>query len=147
MLVEQVDVDGLEALTDAEEKISITISATRIEKATLISTTNGMPLAAVAARISPFSIDMKPITWLTALRREIIRQKPEQDDRQRERQVFARQRAGLLGDRQHHHDRQRDQADAGQHSQPGADYRFGWMVRWMPRRITMRCSASGMTTA
>ena len=54
----------------------ITISATRIENATLISTTSGIPLAPVAARISPFSIDMKPITWLTALRREIIISRP-----------------------------------------------------------------------
>ena len=54
----------------------ITISATRTEKATLISTTSGMPLAPVAARIRPFSIDMKPITWLTALRREIIISRP-----------------------------------------------------------------------
>jgi len=35
-----------------------------------------MPLAPVAARISPFSIDMKPITWLTALRRAIIIRRP-----------------------------------------------------------------------
>ena len=39
------------------------------EKATLISTTSGMPLAPVAASTRPFSSDMKPITWLTALRR------------------------------------------------------------------------------
>src|SRR6185436_2123697 len=54
----------------------ITISATRMENATLISTTSGMPFAPVAARINPFSIDMKPITWLTALRREIIMSSP-----------------------------------------------------------------------
>ena len=40
----------------------MTMRAIRIEKATLISTTSGMPLAPVAARISPFSSDMKPTT-------------------------------------------------------------------------------------
>jgi hypothetical protein len=44
----------------------MTMKATRMEKATLISTINGIPLAAVAARMRPFSTDMKPITWVTA---------------------------------------------------------------------------------
>ena len=35
-----------------------------------------MPLAPVAARISPFSIDMKPITCPTALRRDTIISRP-----------------------------------------------------------------------
>ena len=48
----------------------------RIEKATEISTTNGMPRDPVAARISPFSSDMKPTIWVTALRRVIIISKP-----------------------------------------------------------------------
>src|SRR5262249_60884296 len=41
-------------------KIPMTINAMRIEKAMLISTTNGMPLAPVAASTRPFSSDMKP---------------------------------------------------------------------------------------
>ena len=54
----------------------ITMKAIRIENATLISTTSGMPLAPVAASTSPFSSDMKPTTWLTALRRVTIRAAP-----------------------------------------------------------------------
>ncbi len=54
----------------------MTIAAIRIEKATLISTTSGMPRAPVAARIRPFSSDMKPTTWLTALRRVTIMSSP-----------------------------------------------------------------------
>ena len=43
-------------------KMPITMKAIRIEKATLISTTSGMPLAPVAASTSPFSSDMNPTT-------------------------------------------------------------------------------------
>src|SRR6185437_6251348 len=39
-------------------KMPMTMKAIRTEKATLISTTSGMPLAPVAARIRPFSSDM-----------------------------------------------------------------------------------------
>src|SRR6202043_1680227 len=57
-------------------KMPITMKAMRIENATLISTTSGMPLAPVAARTRPFSSDMKPTTWLTALRRVTIINRP-----------------------------------------------------------------------
>src|SRR5580700_10131430 len=57
-------------------KMPMTMKAIRIEKATLISTTSGMPLAPVAARTRPFSSDMKPTTWLTALRRVTIIRRP-----------------------------------------------------------------------
>ena len=40
----------------------MTMKAISTEKATLISTTNGMPLAPVAASTRPFYSDMKPIT-------------------------------------------------------------------------------------
>src|ERR1700720_539278 len=59
-----------------KRKIPITMKAISTEKATLISTTSGMPFAPVAARTSPFSSDMKPITWLTALRRDTIIRRP-----------------------------------------------------------------------
>lgn len=52
------------------------MNAIRIEKATLISTTSGMPLAPVAASTRPFSSDMKPTTWLTALRRVTMTSNP-----------------------------------------------------------------------
>src|SRR5207245_1684386 len=57
-------------------KMPMTMKAIRIEKATLISTTSGMPLAPVAAMIRPFSMDMKPMIWLTALRRVTIMSMP-----------------------------------------------------------------------
>src|SRR5581483_8766945 len=57
-------------------KMPMTMKAMRMAKATLISTTSGMPLAPVAARMRPFSSDMKPITWLTALRRVTIINRP-----------------------------------------------------------------------
>src|ERR1019366_9603118 len=57
-------------------KMPITMKAISTEKAMLISTTSGMPLAPVAASTKPFSSDMKPITWLTALRRVTIINRP-----------------------------------------------------------------------
>src|SRR6185437_11118546 len=58
------------------KKMPMTMKAMRIENATLISTTSGMPLAPVAASTRPFSSDMKPMTWLTALRRVTIISRP-----------------------------------------------------------------------
>src|SRR5215813_1268048 len=57
-------------------KMPNTINAIKMEKATDISTTSGMPLAPVAANTRPFSRDMKPTTWVMALRRVIIISKP-----------------------------------------------------------------------
>src|SRR2546423_1925185 len=57
-------------------KMPMTMKAIRIEKATLISTTSGVPLAPVAASTRPFSSDMKPTTWLTALRRVTMTSMP-----------------------------------------------------------------------
>ena len=54
----------------------MTMKAMRIEKAMLISTTSGMPLAPVAASTRPFASDMKPTIWLTALRRVTIIRRP-----------------------------------------------------------------------
>src|SRR5205814_7394894 len=42
-------------------------------------------------------------------------QEAEQDHRERERQVLARERACLRGHRQHHHDRERHETNAGEH--------------------------------
>src|SRR5277367_6125213 len=41
-----------------------TMKAIRTENATDTSTTSGIPLAPVPARIKPFSSDMKPTTWV-----------------------------------------------------------------------------------
>src|SRR5258706_3528147 len=51
-------------------------------------------------------------------------QQAEQDHRKRKGEVLARQRAGLRRDRQHDHDRQRDQRHAGEHRQTDADHRL-----------------------
>ena len=51
-------------------------------------------------------------------------QEAKQDDREREGEVLARQRAGGLGHPQHQHDRQRDQPHAGQHRRADADHRL-----------------------
>jgi hypothetical protein len=126
-------------------KIPITISATRIEKATLISTTSGMPLAPVAARISPFSIDMKPITWLTAFLREIIISRPSRiTDRANDRSSRASVPAcAVIGSI--------TMIDSAIRPMAASMVRpmltTGSMVRWMPRRTTMRRSATGITTA
>jgi hypothetical protein len=56
--------------------IPMTMKAMRTEKATLISTTSGIPLAPVAARIRPFSTDMNPTAMLTALPRVTIIKRP-----------------------------------------------------------------------
>ena len=123
----------------------MTMKAIRIENATLISTTSGMPLAPVAARMRPFSSDMKPTTWLTALRRVTIISRPSSTTDSAKREVLARQRVGVRRHRQHHHHRQGHQADAGQHGRTDADH--GLDLRWMPSRNTMRCSATGIMMA
>ena len=48
-------------------------------------------------------------------------QQAEQDDREREGEILARQRIGLGGDAQHHHHGERDEPDAGEHGRADAD--------------------------
>ncbi len=112
----------------------MTMKAIRTEKATLISTTSGMPLAPVAARIRPFSSDMKPTTWLTALRRVTIISRPSSTTESAKARSSRASGSAPRGDRQHHHDRQRDQADAGQHGRPDADDRLDLAVDAEPLR-------------
>ena len=115
----------------------------RTEKATLISTTSGMPLAPVAARIRPFSDRHEADDLAHRVAPRHHHQQAEQDDGERERQVLARQRSGFGGDAQHDRDRQRDEADAGQHGRADADDRLD--RRDECRAATMmRCSATGM---
>ena len=102
----------------------MTMNAISTEKATLISTTSGMPLAPVAASTSPFSSDMKPTTWLTALRRVTIINKPSSTTDSAKREIFACQWVGLRGYPQHHDHGERDQTHAKQHG--GADPNHGF---------------------
>ena len=143
--VERVDVDRSKRSRMRNRKIPITISATRIEKATLISTTSGMPLAPVAARISPFSIDMKPITWPTALRRDTIISRPSRiTDSAKARSSRASVPASaVIGSM--------TMIDSATRPMPASMVcpmpTTGSMVRWMPSRTMMRWSTTGITTA
>ena len=75
-----------------KKKTPKTMKATSTEKATLDLDHQRHARTPTAARIRPFSSDMKPTTWVTALRRVIIIEQAEQHDRERQRQVLARQR-------------------------------------------------------
>ena len=79
----------------------MTMKAIRIEKATLISTTSGMPLAPVAAStksvLEPY--ESHDLTDRVAARHHD--QKSEQHDRQSKGEIFTRQRIGLGGHPQH----------------------------------------------
>ena len=99
----------------------MTMKAIRIEKATLISTTSGMPLAPVAASTRPFSSDMNPTTWLTAFRRVTITSSPSRMIGQREGQILARQRIGLGRHPQHQDHGQRHQPYSRKHGRTDAD--------------------------
>ena len=102
----------------------MTMKAIRIENATLISTTSGMPLAPVAASTSPFSSDMNPTTWLTALRRVTITRRPSSTTDSAKAKILARQRIGVGGDVQHQDHRERNQRHPGQHGRADTDGRF-----------------------
>ena len=123
----------------------ITMKAIRIEKATLISTTSGMPLAPVAARIRPFSIDMKPITWLTALRRVTIMRRPSSTTESAKARS-SRASGSASGDAG-----SMTTIESATRPMPASMVRptptTVSIVRWMPRRSTMRCRATGMTIA
>lgn len=71
-----MQIKRIEALADVEEEDAKMMKATITSKAMPSSTTSGIPLTPTAARITPFSSDMKPITWVTALRRVIMTRRP-----------------------------------------------------------------------
>ena len=105
-------------------KMPMTMKAIRIEKATLISTTSGMPLAPVAASTSPFSSDMNPTTWLTALRRVTMTRRPSSTtDSAKARSSRASGSASAVT-RSISTIRERDQRHPGQHGRADADRRF-----------------------
>ena len=102
----------------------MTMKAISTENATLISTTSGMPRAPVAARLMPFSSDMKPTTWLTALRRVTIISSPISTTDRASAMSSRATGSACGGDRQHDLQRQRHQGDAGEHGQADADNGF-----------------------
>jgi len=97
----------------------MTMNAIRIENATLISTTSGMPLAPVARQHQPVLERHETHDLAYGIATGHHDQKPEQHDRQREGEILARQWIGLRGHSQHQNHGERDQAHPGQHG--GAD--------------------------
>ena len=123
----------------------ITMKAIRIEKATLISTTSGMPLAPVAASTRPFSSDMKPTTWLTALRRVTIISRPSSTTES------AKARSSRASGSASAVTRSITTIESATRPMPSSMVRptpttFS-ISRWMPSRTMIRCSATGMTMA
>src|SRR5581483_3900438 len=126
-------------------KTPITMKATSTEKATLISTTSGMPLAPVAARMRPFSSDMKPMIWLTALRRVTIIISPSSTtERANARSSRASGSAAAAAFSMMTMERATSPMPA---SMVGPMPTTVSMARWMPSWATMRRSARGMITA
>src|SRR5271165_6107077 len=128
-----------------KRKTPITTSATRTEKATEISTTSGIPFAAVAARMSPFSSDMKPTTIETALRRTTIISMPSSTtDRAKARSSRASTSASLAM-------RSITTSESATSARPasivGPTPTTFSTSRWMPSSAMMRCSAIGITIA
>ena len=100
----------------------MTMKATSTENATLISTTSGMPLAPVAARIRPFSSDMKPMIWLTALRRVTIISRPSSTTDSAKARSSRASGSAVAVALQHHHHGERHEPHAGQHGRADADH-------------------------
>src|SRR6266436_1820816 len=126
-------------------KMPMTMNAIRIENATLISTTSGMPLAPVAARISPFSSDMKPTTWLTALRRVTMTRSPSSTT------DSAKARSSRANGSASADTRSIKTMESATSPIPasmvGPIPTADSMSRWIPSCLTMRCSATGMMIA
>src|SRR4029077_6078454 len=126
-------------------KIPITMKAIRIENAIEISTTSGMPLAPVAASTRPFSSDMKPMTWLTALRRVTIISRP------RNTTASANARSSRASGSASAVTRSITTIDRATKPIPsniaGPTPTTFSISRWMPRRTMIRCSATGITMA
>ena len=121
------------------------MKAIRIEKATLISTTSGMPLAPVAASTSPFSSDMKPTTWPTALRRVTIIRSPSSTTES------AKAKSSRASGSAPSVTRSITTIESATRPMPismavPTPTTFS-ISRWMPSRTMIRCSATGMMIA
>jgi hypothetical protein len=123
----------------------ITMKAIRIENAIEISTTKGMPFAPVAASTRPFSSDMKPTTWLTALRRVTISSSPSNTT------ASAKARSSRASWSAPGVTRSMSMMESATSPMPPSIVMptptTVSISRWMPSRTIMRCSATGMTIA
>lgn len=121
------------------------MKAISTEKATLISTTSGMPLTPTAASTRPFSRDMNPTTWVTAFRRVIITRKPMSTTESAIARVSRVSAAELTVTGS------TSRVDSATSPTPAS--MVGPMptavstVRWMSRRRTIQLSASGAAMA
>src|SRR6185437_12165273 len=126
-------------------KMPMTMKAISTEKATLISTTSGMPLAPVAASTRPFSSDMKPTTWLTALRRVTF------INSARSTTESAKARSSRASGSTLAVTRSITTIDSATSPMPssmvGPVPTTVSISRWMPSRTIMRCKAVGITMA
>ena len=100
----------------------MTMKAMRIEKATLISTTSGMPLAPVGGKHEPVLERHEADHLADGILPRHHHQQPEQHHGEREGEIFARERVGAGGDAQHHHHGQRNEPHAEQHGGADADH-------------------------
>ena len=88
----------------------MTMKAISTEKATLISTTSGMPLRPGRGEDEAVLQGHEAHHQADGVAAGDHHQQSEQDDGEGEGQVLARQRVGGLGDPQHHHQRQAPRA-------------------------------------
>jgi len=103
-----------------------------------------MPATPTAARISPFSSDMKPITWVSALRRVIIISRPisTTDSASARSSRVSAPRLSVVGSTTMIDSATSPTPSAIEGNTPSAVS----MERWMRSRRTMLCSASGIAT-
>src|SRR3954470_4996436 len=128
VLVQEMDVDRLEALADAEEEDAD--HDQRHEDREGDADLDHQRHALGAGRGEDQAVlDRHEADHLAhGIAARDHHQEAEQDHRQREGEVLARERPGLRGHRQHHHDRERDQADAGEHGLADAYHRLDLAV-------------------
>ena len=93
----------------------------------------------------PFSSDMKPTTWLTALRRVTIISSPISTTESASAMSSRATGSACAVTGSITSSDSATSADAGEHGQADAD--DGLDLRWMPSWHTMRRSAHGMSDA
>src|SRR5690606_12571425 len=123
-------------------KTPMSIIAISTENATLISTTSGMPCAPAAARIRPFSSDMKPTTCVTALRRVTIISMPSRITESAK--ARSSRASAFSADSVSCSIRRIESATSPMPASiVGTTPVTTSTSRWMPRRCTIRCKAQG----
>ena len=117
IVLEAGEVERVEMLAQAEQKQAGHEKANSTRRATENSATNGMPGMPVAASTSPFSVERKPITCATALRRIAMSRKPSSTTDKEMARSSRRERDLVERGRQHHQHGNADQGQAQDHRQ------------------------------